>query len=68
MRGSDGLVVGMIAGAVIGAGIVMMMSPGVRREAADGMGNMVDNMGSRMGRVMRRGRRVAAEMMPEDLG
>lgn len=67
MRNGDGFVAGLVAGAVIGAAVVMMVSPGLRRETVDTMGDMMSGMGNRMGRMWRRGRNAAQDMMPEEM-
>lgn len=66
MRNGDGFVAGLVAGVVIGAAMVMMVSPGLRRPTVDKVGEMMSGMGNRMNRMWRRGRNSAQEMMTEN--
>jgi hypothetical protein len=59
----DSFVSGVIAGAALGALLVVAISPQVRRPVMAGAGQM----GNRMRKMMRRGRRAAEEMIPEEI-
>ena len=63
MRNNNGFVVGMIAGAAIGALTVMSLTPQVRKPIMQGAGDM----GNRMRKMWRRTSDAAFAAIPDEL-
>lgn len=59
---NDGMMTGLLAGAALGALVVLAMSPRMRRP----MMNQMGDMGDRMRGVWRRGARTMEDVMPTD--
>jgi gas vesicle protein len=59
---NDGMMTGLLAGAALGALVVLAMSPRMRRP----MMNQMGDVGDRMRGVWRRGARAMEDVMPGD--